>query len=240
MPRRRSRSAPAPDPAACRRRVPGSVVAGFAALALVTGSACSGGDDAAPASMTPSVATTVAPATTTTVAATTTTVAATTTTVVTELEVPDPVVAASVWVRADQPGEQPLDPAFQAALVDFVRAYVATSTAEPAAGRPSAVEPLLTEAARNRLDDAARAVLADDGLPPLVAATLQPPQLTLTALTGQDLTTVTAVSLQVILDGTTAAGAVVSIARSGELTVVSDGSTFAIDAFRLDVQRDIP
>ena len=102
------------------------------------------------------------------------------------------------------------------------------------------MEPFLTEAARARLDDTQRGVLADDGLPPLARATLAPPQLALTAVTGRDGATVTAVGLTVELTGTTAAGAPVSVRRTGELTVVADGANLAVDAFRLTVDTELP
>ena len=212
-----------------------AAVAGLA-FAVAVGGACtsggggSGSDTAAGTTApVPSAPATLPPTT-----------AAPTTTLVTVLDVPAPEVASSVWVRADQPGEAALPPEFQAMVVGFVQAFVATTTAAPATGRPSAVEPFLTEGARARLDDTQRRVLADDGLPRLAQATLAPPQLTLTAVTGRDGATVTAVGLTVELTGTTPAGAPVSVRRSGELTLVADGANLAVDAFRLTVDTELP
>ncbi|MGD9796092.1 MAG: hypothetical protein AB7V43_21725 [Acidimicrobiia bacterium] len=206
----------------------------LAAAAVLAVTACSGGGDSV------DDATTVATSTATTAVAATTTVAPTTTVAVPAVITLTPTVSSAASFSAGDDG-----PITDQALIDELTnatvAYVKTATLAPLGGTESDVVALLTTEAAAALNDAGRDALSDDQMPIIVASPSSTMTLTISALTGPgDATTIAVVGLDVTVGGTTAGGASVSVHRTGDLTFAKSDAGWKIDAFTLNVDREMP
>jgi hypothetical protein len=204
-----------------------------AAVVLV---ACSGGGGSK------QTASSGAPTTSTSssVATTATTVAPTTTTLATgPADLGAPTVTAAQTTTLDGTGA--IDPALQAQITDAVHTYVNAATGTPlGTGQAAVLDGVLTTGAASRLTPASRDALADEGLPALAGVKTDHANVSIDAFQGPDQTTVVNAVIDVAVTATEPGGGPVKVARIGTLTFVNDGGTWRIDAFQLNVERDVP
>jgi hypothetical protein len=205
---------------------------GAIALAAVL-AACSGGGGTKQAAPTSAAPATTAGATTTTVVATTTTLA----TGPADLGAPSIVAAQTVSAT----GTTTLDPTLQAQITDAVHTYVNAASGTPlGTGQAAVLDGVLTAAAASRLTPTSRDALTDEGLPALGGVKADHTNVGIDAFVGPDQTTVVNATVDMAVSATEPGGGAVKIARSGTLTFVNDGGTWRIDAFQLNVERDVP
>jgi hypothetical protein len=207
-----------------------------AAVALATVlAACSGGGEskqaASSAPATSGASSTAAP----------TTVAPTTTTTLTTgpADLGAPTITAAQTTGVDGTGA--IDPTLQTQVTDAVHTYLNVATGTPlGTGQAAVLDGVLTAGAAGRLTAASRDALTDEGLPALAAVKTDHANLTIDAFVGPDQTTVVNAVIDLAVSAIEAGGGAVKIARSGTLTFVNDGGTWRIDAFQLNVERDVP
>ncbi len=208
---------------------------GAVAVAAVL-AACSGGGGGK------QTASSAAPATTATTAApTTSTLAPTTTTTLAtgaaDLGAPSIVAAQATGME----GTGAIDPTLQTQITDAVHTYVNAATGTPlGTGQVAVLDGVLTAAAASRLTPASRDALTDEGLPALAGVKTDHANVAIDAFVGPDQTMVVNAAIDVAVSAVEAGGGAVKIARSGTLTFVNDGGTWRIDAFQLNVERDVP
>jgi hypothetical protein len=207
-----------------------------AVVALATAlAACSGGGESTQAASS-------APATAgaTTTAATPITAAPTTTTLTTgpaDLGAPNITLAQTTGLE----GTAAIDPTLQAQVTDAVHTYLNAATGTPlGTGQAAVLDGVLTAGAASRLTTVSRDALTDEGLPALAGVKTDHANLAIDAFVGPDQTTVVNAVIDIAVSATEAGGGAVKIARSGTLTFVNDGGTLRIDAFQLNVERDVP
>jgi hypothetical protein len=204
------------------------------ALATVLAACSSGGESTQAASSAP---TTAGPTTT---AAIPTTVAPTTTTLTTgpaDLGAPNITAAQTTGVE----GTAAIDPTLQAQVTDAVHTYLNAATGTPlGTGQAAVLDGVLTAGAASRLTAVSRDALTDEGLPALAGVKTDHANLAIDAFVGPDQSTVVNAAIDLAVSATEAGGGAVKIARSGTLTFVNDGGTWRIDAFQLNVERDVP
>jgi hypothetical protein len=199
--------------------------------------ACSGGSSSnqQTASTGADTSTTAAPAAVTTTAAPTTT----TTLATGPADLGAPSIVAAQTVSAGGAGA--IDPTLQAQIADAVHTYVNAASGTPlGTGQAAVLDGVLTAAAAGRLTAASRDALTDEGLPALAGVKADHTNLAIDAFVGPDQSTVVNATIDVAVTATEAGGGAVKIARTGTLTFVNDGGTWRIDAFQLNVERDVP
>jgi len=208
-------------------------LAAFGLVVVAFLAACSGGGSkAAPPT---SAAATTTPAPTTTVAATTTT----TTLATGPADLGVPAIASAQGTSALGTGD--LDPAIRDQIAAALRTYLNAASGTPlGSGAPAVLDNVLTSAALGRLTPQTRDALVDEGLSPLSAVKLDHSAVTLDAFMGPDLAMVVNAGIDMQVSAATPAGAPVTIVRRGTLTFVNDGGAWKIDAFDLNVARDVP
>jgi hypothetical protein len=214
------------------RGVGGALALGVAAVLT----ACSGGSKAA----TPTTSAATAAVTAPTTAPPSTTVLPTTTTLKTgPADLGMPAVASAQGTSALGSGD--LDPAVRDQVLAAVHTYLDAATGTPlGTGGQADLSQVLTAAAAGRLNPSTRDALADEGLPPLGAIKADRDNVALSGFMGPDQAMVVTVGLDLQVSAATPAGAPVKIIRNGTLTYVSDGGTWKIDSFNLNVERDTP
>jgi hypothetical protein len=184
---------------------------------------------------------TMAPTTTTSAGTSTTRPAPTTTTVAGGVSIAAPTVSA-VATESAAGEEGKLDPTLQSQVLDTVTKYVQLAITAPLAGSttPVAVDQFLTAQATTALTADRRAVLTEEGVPPMQSAQATTNTVTITGLVGTDSQMgVVSAHLDLVIAGTTN-GVASSIKRSGDLTLVPDNGAWRIDAFDMSVERDLP
>jgi hypothetical protein len=207
---------------------------GAVAVAAVL-AACTGGGSSkqAASSGAPTSAATTSPSATTTLAPTTTTLA----TGAADLGVPSIVAAQTTGIE----GTGAIDPTLQTQITDAVHTYVNAATGTPlGTGQAAVLDGVLTAAAATRLTPASRDALTDEGLPALAGVKTDRANVAIDAFVGPDQTMVVNAAIDVAVSAVEAGGGAVKIARTGTLTFVNDGGTWRIDAFQLNVERDVP
>ncbi len=160
--------------------------------------------------------------------------------------VPPSVAAASVAVgtvtvhsagppMATLPGD--VEAEVRRTLEDYLRLGSLEAVAAGRSGAGTAA--LFTATARTALQGAGRAVLVDDGLGPAHTVRLARADTDLVALAGPagEVGAVVA-SIDWRVTGRTAGGGRITVARTGELTLVPDGDRWRIDAFELTAEQD--
>jgi hypothetical protein len=216
------------------RRRPWSVVGALGLVAVLA--ACSGGGSSNKQTASSSVqtsTTTAAPAVTTTAAPTTTTL----TTGPADLGAPSIVAAQTVSAG----GTAAIDPTLQSQIADAVHTYLNAASGTPlGTGQAAVLDGVLTAAAAGRLTPASRDALTDEGLPALAGVKADHTNLAIDAFVGPDQSTVVNATVDIAVSATETSGGAVKIARTGTLTFVNDGGTWRIDAFQLNVERDVP
>lgn len=210
--------------------------AGTVVVVVLALSACSSGGDSIDDTTT--VATSAAAATT--IAATTTTIAPTTTVPTPAVITLTPTVASATSFGAGD--DAPIgDQALIDELTNATLAYVKAATLAPLGGTSGDVAALLTAEAAAALTDAGRDALTDDQMPIIVASPTSALALTISTLTGPgEATTIAVIGLDLTVGGSTAGGAPVSVHRIGDLTFAKSDNGWKIDAFTLNVDREMP
>jgi hypothetical protein len=208
------------------------------ALILVVVSACSGGgkDSSGISVRTVAPTTTISGGGTTAPAPTTTT-----TTVAAGVSIAAPTVAA-VLTESVAGEEGKLDPTLQSQVLDTVTKYIQLAISAPLAGSttPVAVDQFLTAQAASALTADRRAVLTDEGVPAMQSAQATTDTLSITGLVGTDSQmSVVSAHLELVIAGASS-GVATSIKRSGDLTLIPDSGAWRIDAFDMNVERDLP
>jgi hypothetical protein len=203
----------------------------FGLVAVAVLAACSGGaSKAAPTS----AATATTPAPTTTVAGTTST-----TLPAGPADLGVPAIAAAEGTSALGTGD--LDPAIRDQIAAALHTYLNAASGTPlGSGAPAVLDNVLTPAAMARLTPETRDALVDEGLSALSAVKLDHSAVTLDAFMGPDLAMVVNAAIDMQVSAATPTGSPVTIVRRGTLTFVNDAGTWKIDAFDLNVARDLP
>jgi hypothetical protein len=206
----------------------------FGLVAVAVLAACSGGGSKA-APSTSAAATTTIPAPTTTVPATTTS----TTLPTGPADLGVPAIASAEGTSALGTGD--LDPGIRDQIAAALHTYLNAASGTPlGSGAPAVLDNVLTPAAMARLTPQMRDALVDEGLSALSTVKLDHSAVTLDAFMGPDLAMVVNATIDMQVSAATPAGAPVTIIRRGTLTFVNDGGTWKIDAFDLNVARDVP
>jgi hypothetical protein len=219
------------------RRRPWLAVGALGLASVVA--ACSGGGSSNKQTASSGVvtSTTAAAAAVTTTAAPTTTTTTTLATGPADLGAPSIVAAQTVSAG----GAGAIDPTLQAQIADAVHTYVNAASGTPlGTGQAAVLDGVLTAAAAGRLTAASRDALTDEGLPALGGVKADHTKLAIDAFVGPDQSTVVNATIDVAVSASEAGGGAVKIARTGTLTFVNDGGTWRIDAFQLNVERDVP
>lgn len=196
--------------------------AGVAVMGTLLVAGCSGGARAAGSEPGQVIPTTAAGAGTTTTA-------------------PPVTTAANLHVTATTLVAPGPDAAFPAGLEQnvtaLVEAYVAGAVTRPlTTGQPAALDDVLTSDAKRSLTPDQRAALTDEGRPRMTGFSVNRFEVGITALAGQDgVVGAVDASLDLVVSGTGPDGAVISIERKGDLSLVPEGFAWRIDAFQLSV-----
>jgi hypothetical protein len=209
---------------------------GAVAVAAVL-AACSGGGGSKQTASSGAATTTATPVATTVTA---TTAAPTTTTLATgAADLGAPTIAAAQATNVNGTGA--IDPTLQAQITDAVHTYVNAATGTPlGTGKAAVLDGVLTPSAASRLTTASRDALTDEGLPALAGVKTDRANVAIDAFQGPDQTMVVNATIDIAVSATEPGGGPVKIARTGTLTFVNDGGTWRIDAFELNVERDVP
>jgi hypothetical protein len=218
------------------RRRPLLAVGALAVAAVLA--ACSGGGGSKQTAS--SGAPTSGATTTASIAVTTTAAAPTTTTLATgPADLGAPSIVAAQTTSVD--GSGAIDPTLQTQITDAVHTYVNAASGTPlGTGQTAVLDGVLTTAAAGRLTAASRDALTDEGLPALAGVKTGHANVAIDAFVGPDHSTVVNAAIDIAVSATEAGGGAVKIARTGTLTFVNDGGTWRIDAFELNVERDVP
>jgi hypothetical protein len=216
------------------RRAPLLVVGAVALAGVLAG--CSGGGGSTQQATTSAPSPTTSAPIVTTAAPTSTT---STTLATGPADLGSPAVVAGQTSSAGGTGA--LDPSLQTQITDAVHTYVNAASGTPlGTGKAAVLDGVLTTAAASRLTAASRDALTDEGLPALGGVKTDHANVAIDAFIGPDQSVVVNATIDVGVTAKQPGGGPVKIARTGTLTFVNDGGTWRIDAFNLNVDRDIP
>lgn len=134
-----------------------------------------------------------------------------------------------------------LDEATREEVAQAVHLYLVAATVDPLrTGRPAELVAVLTDDAFARLQPATRQVLADEGLPVLTRLSVTRADTSIDGVVGPDGDGVAVAGVTFLVEGVTAGEAMVTVQRTGTLTLVTTPAGWRIDAFDLAVERSLP